>query len=83
MTALPVARARRRRCFALSLALRLFARMVLLGLAVCFTWGSDLDGIGPFLSGILVAGHRLSAGLRCRFPGNASSSRLRLVSRIS
>jgi hypothetical protein len=38
-----VARTRQRRCFALSLALRLFARMVLLDFAVFFTWGS-LDG---------------------------------------
>src|SRR5882762_2195716 len=62
MTAQAVARARWRRCFALSLAFRLLARIVLLDLAIFFTWGSDLDGIGPFLSGILIARHRLSAG---------------------
>jgi hypothetical protein len=39
-----VARARWRRCFTLSLALRLLARIVLLDLAVFFGWGSDLDG---------------------------------------
>src|SRR5262249_27109607 len=32
-----------RRCFAFSLAFRLFARIVLLDLTVLFTWGSDLD----------------------------------------
>jgi hypothetical protein len=36
-----VARARWRRCFALSLAFRLFARIVLLDLAVLFTWGLE------------------------------------------
>jgi hypothetical protein len=41
-----------RRHLALSLALRLFARIVLLDLAVFFTWGSDLDGIGAFLADI-------------------------------
>jgi len=40
-----VARARWRRCFAFSLALRLFARIVLLDLAVLFTWSSDLDAL--------------------------------------
>jgi hypothetical protein len=39
-TAQAVARARWRRCFALSLALRLSARIVLLDLAVFFAWGS-------------------------------------------
>jgi hypothetical protein len=34
----PVARARWRRCFALSLAFRLLARIVLLDLAMFFTW---------------------------------------------
>jgi hypothetical protein len=37
-----VARALWRRGFALSLALRLLARIVLLDLAIFFTWGSDL-----------------------------------------
>jgi hypothetical protein len=54
-----VARARWRRCFALSLALRLLARIVLLALAVFFTRGSDLRDIGPFLVGIVIRGHRL------------------------
>jgi hypothetical protein len=43
----PVARARWRRCFAFSLALRLLARIVVLALMVFFTLGSNLDGIGP------------------------------------
>ena len=51
---------------AFSLALRLLARIVLLGLAVFFTCGSDLVGIGPFLAGILIGGHRFPAGLRSR-----------------
>jgi hypothetical protein len=38
-----LARARWRRCFAFSLAFRLFARIVLLDLTVLFTWSSDLD----------------------------------------
>jgi hypothetical protein len=38
-----LARARCRRCFAFSLAFRLFARIVLLDLTVLFTWSSDLD----------------------------------------
>jgi hypothetical protein len=63
----PVARARWRRCFAFSLAFLLFARIVLLDLAVFFTWGSDLHGIGHFLADILNGGHRLSAGLRCHY----------------
>jgi hypothetical protein len=50
--AYPVARARWRRCFALSLAFRLFARIVLLDLAVFFGWGSDLDGDRRFLADI-------------------------------
>jgi hypothetical protein len=41
-----VARARWRRGFALSLALRLLARIVLLDLAIFFIGGSDLHGIG-------------------------------------
>src|ERR1700751_2376851 len=40
------ARARCRRCFALSLALRLFARIVLLDFVAFFIRCSDLDGIG-------------------------------------
>jgi hypothetical protein len=44
-----VARARWRRRFALSLALRLLARIALLVLAVFFTCGSDLPGIARFL----------------------------------
>jgi hypothetical protein len=43
-----LARARWRRCFAFSLALRLFARMVLLALIVLFTWSSDVDATAPF-----------------------------------
>jgi hypothetical protein len=78
-----VARARWRRCFAFSLALRLFARIVLLDLAVFSTWGSDLDGIGPFLSGILIAGHRLSARIAMPITGNAFRSRSRSALRIS
>src|SRR4029077_21246123 len=49
-TAQEVARARWRRCFAFSLALRLLARIVVLDLAVFFTWGSKLDGIGAIAS---------------------------------
>jgi len=45
---LPVARARWRRCFALSLALRLFARIALLDLAVFFTSGLR-SGLGSGL----------------------------------
>ena len=41
-----LARARWRRCFAFSLALRLFARIVLLDLTVLFTWSSDLTATG-------------------------------------
>jgi hypothetical protein len=37
-----------RRHLALSLALRLFARIVLLDLAVFFTWGPDLSGMAIF-----------------------------------
>jgi hypothetical protein len=54
-----VARARWRRCFALSLALRLLARIVLLGLAVFFTRGTNLADIEPFLIGIVVGGYLL------------------------
>jgi hypothetical protein len=43
-----LARARWRRCFAFSLAFRLFARIVLLDLTVLFTWSSDLDAAAPF-----------------------------------
>jgi hypothetical protein len=43
-----VARARWRRCFAFSLALRLFARIVLLDLTVLFTWRSGLAPTAPF-----------------------------------
>ena len=44
-----VARASWRRCFALSLALALLARIVLLDLAVFFTWGLRSGwGIGAF-----------------------------------
>jgi hypothetical protein len=43
-----VALARWRRCFALSLAFRLLARIVVLDLAVFFTWGSDLGWTGPY-----------------------------------
>jgi hypothetical protein len=57
-----VARALWRRCFALSLAFRLLARIALLDLAVFFTWGSDLDGVGPALAGICIERHCLSAG---------------------
>jgi hypothetical protein len=46
----PFARARWRRCFALSLAFRLFARIALLDFVVFFTGGSDLDGIGDLCS---------------------------------
>jgi hypothetical protein len=42
VTAQPAARARWRRCFALSLALRLLARIILLDLAIFFTCGSGL-----------------------------------------
>jgi hypothetical protein len=45
-----VARARWRRGFALSLALRLLARIVLLDLAIFFIGATDLDGIGGPLS---------------------------------
>jgi hypothetical protein len=55
-TAQAVARARWRRCFALSLALRLLARIVLLDLTVFVTWGSDLDGIGAVLADITSIG---------------------------
>ena len=47
MTAQPVARARCRLCFAFSLAFRLLARIVLLDLAVFFTYGSELDTDRP------------------------------------
>src|SRR5216684_2504510 len=53
-TAQEVARARWRRCFAFSLALRLLARIVVLALTVFFTWGSDLVGIGPLLAVIPI-----------------------------
>jgi len=43
----PLARARCRLRFAFSLALRLFARIVLLDLVVLFTCGSDVDAIAP------------------------------------
>jgi hypothetical protein len=43
-----VARARWRRCFAFSLALRLFARIVLLDLTVLFTLRSSLAPTAPF-----------------------------------
>jgi hypothetical protein len=46
----PFARARWRRCFALSLAFRLFARIALLDFVVFFTGGSDLDGIGIYVA---------------------------------
>ena len=55
------ARALWRRCFALSLALRLLARMVLLALAGFFTGNSNLDEIDPFLAGIGITGHSLFA----------------------
>jgi len=45
-TAQEVARARWRRCFAFSLALRLLARIVVLALMVFIASGSNLDGIG-------------------------------------
>jgi len=31
--------------------------MAVLALAVFFIWGSDLDGIGPFLASFLIGGH--------------------------
>jgi hypothetical protein len=40
------------------LASRLLARIVLLDLAVFFTWGSDLSGMGHFLADILNGGDR-------------------------
>ena len=43
---------------ALSLTSRLLARIVLLDLAVFFTWGSDLSGMGHFLADILNGGDR-------------------------
>jgi hypothetical protein len=43
-----LARARWRRCFAFSFALRLFARIVLLDLVVLFTCSSDLDAVTLF-----------------------------------
>jgi hypothetical protein len=59
MTALPVARVRWRRCFALSFAFRLFARIVLFDLAVFFTWGFPVwVGSGYFLADIFSGGHR-------------------------
>jgi hypothetical protein len=39
--------------FQLGLAFVL-ARIVVLALTACFTWGSNLDGIGPFLAGTLI-----------------------------
>ena len=52
-----------RRHLALSLALRLFARIVLLDFAVFFTWGSDLDRVGAGSSGHFgIGSHCLSAG---------------------
>jgi hypothetical protein len=66
----PVARARWRRCFALSLALR-----VLLDLAVFFTWGLPVwVGSGHFLADILNGGHRLGPGKRYRFSGTPSEA---------
>jgi hypothetical protein len=56
------------------LALRLFARIVLLALAFFFTWGSDLSGMGHFLADILNDGHRLGAGKRYRFSGMPSEA---------
>jgi len=47
----PVARARWRRCFAFSLALRLLAWIVLLALAVLSICGSDLRWVAAFSSG--------------------------------
>ena len=38
----------------------------MLALAVLSIRGSDLVGIGPFLEGILIGGHRFTAGLRSR-----------------
>jgi hypothetical protein len=57
-----VAHVRWRRCFARSLALRLLARIVLLDLAVFFTRGSDLDGVGAVLADIRHQGHCVSGG---------------------
>ena len=83
-TAQPVARARCRRYFALNFALSLLARIVLLDLAVFFTWGPDLSGMGHFLADILNGGHRLGAGKRYRFSGTPSeAARYGLISGLS
>ena len=58
-----MARARWRRCLALNLALRLFARIVLLDLAAFFTLGLQSGGIGLFLAGIESEGQRLLPAL--------------------
>src|SRR5262249_38316369 len=60
-TAQPAARARWRRCFDLSLAFRLLARIVLLDLAIFFTCGSDLGWICALCSGRSTESHWLSA----------------------
>jgi hypothetical protein len=56
------------------LAFRLLARIVLLDLAVFFTWGPDLSGMGHFLAEILNGGHRLGAGKRYRFSETPSEA---------
>jgi hypothetical protein len=48
-----------RLCFALSLAFRLLARIVVLALTVFFTCGSHPDGMGLFSNGIFIDGHHL------------------------
>jgi hypothetical protein len=56
------------------LAFRLLARIVLLDLAVFFTWGPDLSGMGHFLAEIPNGGHRLGAGKRYRFSETPSEA---------
>jgi hypothetical protein len=51
-----VARTLWRRHLAFSLAFRLLARIVLLDLAVFFTWGSDLDRVGAGSTGYSASG---------------------------